>query len=87
VEEGDEKMNKTTQVRVLYTDGCPNASTVIDIIERVANDSGIPVIVDRVLVTSQEQAMKLRCLGSPTIQINGLDIDPFARGSAAFGLG
>jgi hypothetical protein len=53
----------------------------------MADDIGIPVVVDRVPVTSQEQAVKLRCPGGPTIQINGLDIDPFARNSVAFGLG
>ena len=79
-------MNKTIQVRVLYTDGCPNASPVIDLIENVANHIGISVVVDRVQVTSQEEAVKLRCIGSPTIQINGLDIDPLARGSLGFGL-
>lgn len=52
----------------------------------MANDIDIPVVIDRVLVSSQEKAVKLRCLGSPTIQINGLDIDPFARGSLVFGL-
>jgi hypothetical protein len=84
---GAERMNKKIQVRVLHTDGCPNASPVIDLFERVANDIGIPVVVDLVLVTSQEQAVKLRFFGSPSIQINGLDIDPFSRGSVAFGLG
>lgn len=80
-------MNKTTQVRVFYTNGCPNASQVIDLIERIADDIDIPVVVDRASVTSQEEAVKLRCLGSPTIQINGLDIDPSFRNSVAFVLG
>jgi hypothetical protein len=83
---GAEKKNKTIQVRVLFTDGCPNASPVIDLIEKVANGHRYSGVVDRVLVASQENAVKLRCLGSPTIRINGLDIDPFTRGSVAFGL-
>jgi hypothetical protein len=40
-----------------------------------------------VAVSSQEQATEHRCLGSPTVQINGLDIEPAARVSMNFGLG
>jgi hypothetical protein len=84
---GGEKMNKTVHVRVLYTQGCPNASPVIDLIERVGKEIGHGVAIETVLVTSQEKAVEFRFLGSPTVQINGLDIDPFSRGSVAFGLG
>ncbi len=84
---GAEKMNKTIKIRVLYNDGCPNASKVVNLIEKVKNEVGVPVFIESVVVSSQEQAVKLRCLGSPTIQINGLDIDRSARDSVAFGLG
>lgn len=43
--------------------------------------------MERVEVSSQEQAVELLCIGSPTIQINGMDIEPAARGSMNFGLG
>jgi hypothetical protein len=80
-------MNKTIHIRVLNSQGCPNALPVIDLIEKVGKEIGAPIAVEPVLVTSPEEAMELRCLGSPTIQINGIDIDPEACGSMAFGLG
>ncbi|HYA89125.1 MAG TPA: hypothetical protein VEI57_18965 [Nitrospirota bacterium] len=80
-------MNKSVHIRVLYSEGCPNASPVIDLIEKVGKEIGVPIDVEPVLVTSPEMAVELRCLGSPTVQINGVDIDPEARGSMAFGLG
>jgi hypothetical protein len=86
-EAGEEKMNKSDRVRVLYSQGCPNLSPTIDLIRRVANDIGAVVTVEPVLVASPEDAVKLRCLGSPTVQINGLDIEPAARDSVSFGLG
>jgi hypothetical protein len=39
-----------------------------------------------VIVGSEEQARKMRFLGSPTVQIEGFDIEPSARDSIAFGL-
>lgn len=80
-------MNKSITVRVLYSQGCPNALPVLDLIERVGKDIDIPVVVESIMVTSPEKAAELRCLGSPTVQINGVDIDPEARESRLFGLG
>lgn len=80
-------MPKSIQIRILHTAGCPNLSPTIDLIEKVGNDLGITVDIERAEISSVEQAVKLRCLGSPTIQINGLDIEPVARGSMNFGLG
>lgn len=65
----------------------PNLSPTIDLIEKVGNHLGIKVAMERVEVSSQEQAVELLCIGSPTIQINGMDIEPAARGSMNFGLG
>ena len=80
-------MPKTIQVRILHTPGCPNFSPTIDLIEKVGKELGVKVDIQSFLVSSQEQAVEHRCLGSPTIQINGLDIEPAARGSMNFGLG
>jgi hypothetical protein len=46
---------------------------------------GIPIELNQVQVTTQDQADKCRFLGSPTVQINGQDVDPAARGASAFG--
>ena len=80
-------MPKTIQIRILYTTGCPNLSPTIDLIEKVGKDLNIAVGIEQVEVSSPEQAVELRCIGSPTIQINGMDIEPAARGSMNFGLG
>jgi hypothetical protein len=80
-------MPKTIQIQVLYTAGCPNLSPTIDLIEKVGNELGIAVAMERVEVSSQAQAVEFCCLGSPTVQINGIDVEPAARGSLNFGLG
>ena len=51
----------------------------------MAQDIGIAIEIDEVLVTTQDQADALRFLGSPTVQVSGQDIDPAARTASAFG--
>jgi len=79
-------MDARVQVRVLYSDGCPNAPHAIDLIERVGREIGVQIAIEQVLVESQDQAVALRCLGSPTVQVNGVDITPSARGKTNFTL-
>jgi hypothetical protein len=47
---------------------------------------GIPVIVEQVLVETPAQAQALGFLGSPTVQVEGCDVEPEARGRTDFGL-
>ncbi len=77
-------MNKSVEVRVLYTTRCSSVAPTIDLLERVGNDMRVAVTLEKVLVASKEEAVNLRCLGSPTVQINGLDIDPEAREKTKF---
>jgi hypothetical protein len=48
-------------------------------------ESGIEIDLKIVPVESQEQAQQWKFLGSPTVQVNGLDIEPSARSATAFG--
>ena len=79
-------MDETVQVRVLYSEGCPNAPRTVELIQRVGKEVGVRVTIEQVLVESQDQAAELRCLGSPTVQVNGIDIAPSARRKTNFTL-
>lgn len=72
-------------VEVLYTEGCPGTPPTIDLINTVAAELGIKIRLRKIIIESQEQATELRFLGSPTVRVNGLDIDPAARGETSFG--
>ncbi len=56
----------------------------MQLIERVARDMGIAVEIDQVTVMNQAQALCF--LGSPTVQIDGRDIEPAARHLGDFGI-
>ncbi len=73
-------------VRVLHLDGCEATPPTVRLIRDVAAALGVPIRLERVEVGSEAEAVKLRFLGSPTVQINGLDIEVDARSARAFGL-
>lgn len=75
------------RVELLYFDGCPNYKTTLRDLEEIVKQEGLDVRVTLVRVESEEEAKRLRFLGSPTVRVNGVDIEPGARESGEFGLG
>lgn len=75
------------QVEVLYFKGCPNHQRVVEQVRQALHSEQIPVPVDEVEVTDAAMAQRIGFLGSPSIRINGLDIEPEARGLQMFGFG
>ncbi len=63
-------------VEILYFDGCPNHHPATALVERVSRELGIEPDVRLVNVPDQQAAQRLRFLGSPTIRIGGVDVDP-----------
>lgn len=65
-------------VEVLTFEGCPHAEPALELVKRVLAESGISAKVRRVDVPDPEAAAAHRFLGSPTIRVNGHDIEPGA---------
>jgi alkylmercury lyase len=63
-------------VEILYFEGCPNHQTAIALVERVGRELGIEPELRLVNVPDQRAAQRLRFLGSPTIRVGGVDVDP-----------
>ncbi len=70
-------MSKTL-VEVLTFEGCPHAEPALELVKRVIAESGIGATVHRVDVPDPDAAAAHRFLGSPTIRVNGRDIEPGA---------
>jgi hypothetical protein len=73
------------EVKVLFSEGCDNTPPTIDLIKQTVLESGIEIDLKTFPVESQDQAQQWKFLGSPTVQVNGLDIEPSARSATAFG--
>lgn len=74
------------RIEVLAVPGCPNAAAVCELVQRVASELGIAADFATVLVEDARTAERHRFLGSPTVRVNGRDVEPFVDARADFGL-
>jgi hypothetical protein len=56
----------------------------IAIVERAIAAASVPVELEVVDVETEEQAKDLRCLGSPSVLVEGIDVEPGASGRRDF---
>ena len=66
-------------IRLLSFPECPNAKPALQLVEDVVLDLGIAANIETLHVNSAEEAEAYRFLGSPTIQIEGNDIEQSRR--------
>jgi len=66
------------RVEILYFDGCPNHEPARALVERVAAELQLEPTIDLVAVADAESAAELRFLGSPTVRVDGRDVEPGA---------
>ena len=64
------------RVNFLYYEECPSYDLALERLREVMDEEGTPAEVKVVKVESEEQARELRFVGSPTIRVDGQDIDP-----------
>jgi hypothetical protein len=76
----------TMQIDILYFEGCPNHAPTVARVTQIAAEMGLTVSLREVQITTPEEAQQRRFLGSPTVFVNGVDIDPQARQQAHYGL-
>ena len=73
-------------VKVLSIKNCPATPPTISLVRSTARELGIDVEVTNIVINTLEEANERRFIGSPTVRINGLDIDPSMRSVDQFGL-
>jgi hypothetical protein len=74
------------KIEVLYFEDCPNHVPTLERIRAVLREEGCDTEIREVLVQDVETARNSRFLGSPTVRVNGVDIEPAARERRDFGL-
>ena len=62
-------------IELLYFDGCATWRNTLAHVRAVLTEAGRDDEVRLVKVDSQEAAERLRFLGSPTVRVNGLDVE------------
>jgi hypothetical protein len=75
------------KIEVLYFKGCPNHKPAVEQVLRAARAEGFAAVVNEVEVCDTGMAQELGFLGSPSIRVNGMDVEASARALHAFGFG
>jgi hypothetical protein len=74
------------RVEVLYFDGCPNHDALLPHLRALLASAGASTHVELVRVEDAEAAERERFLGSPTVRVDGEDVEPGAEQRGDFGL-
>ena len=71
-----EKKNGSVRIEILAREDCPHLGMALVVVERVVDETGIPAEIEVVEVESDSDAEEHRVLGSPTVLVDGRDVDP-----------
>jgi hypothetical protein len=63
-------------VEVLYVEHCPNFAAALALVQRVAAELGVDAEIRTTMITDQAAAERARFVGSPTLRVDGRDVDP-----------
>ena len=74
------------RVEILYFEGCPHHKPARALVERLATQLRIEPEIRLVEVADPEAAVALRFLGSPTVRVDGVDVEPGAQERRDFAL-
>jgi hypothetical protein len=64
------------KIEVLYSPGCPNYLPTVEQVERVLSSESLQAEIRSIAVSSDAEARELMFPGSPTIRVNGEDVEP-----------
>lgn len=74
------------KVEVLYFEGCPSHEALLPRLQRLLAQAEVNVAIEQRRVETDEAAQQERFLGSPTLRVDGLDVDPGAGDRTDYGL-
>jgi hypothetical protein len=74
------------RIEILYFNGCPNHEQLLEHLPRLLERERIAADIVLRNVPDAEHAQRERFLGSPTIRVDGRDIEPGAADRSDYGL-
>jgi hypothetical protein len=73
-------------IELLYVANCPNHTGALERLRVILSAASLHTRVSEVLVRDTEMAQSLKFPGSPTIRVNGQDVEPQIELTTSFGL-
>jgi len=74
-------------IRILYSSLCPGHREALELAVQAVDRLHIEAAIEQIDVETQADATRLRFLGSPTVQVEGEDVEPAARARTDYGIG
>lgn len=74
------------KIDFLYFNGCPNSAPTLQRLFDVLSQEDVTAEVNEIEIVTESDAKRYRFLGSPSIRIDGSDIEAAARSRGDFGL-
>ncbi|HUS05405.1 MAG TPA: hypothetical protein VMZ52_03870 [Bryobacteraceae bacterium] len=74
-------------IEVFYLDGCPNHQPTVARVKHVLEEMRLTANITQRPVAEADSVRSIRFLGSPTVHVDGVDVEPSARTSTQFGFG
>ena len=73
------------QVTVVFSPGCDHTPPTVELINQVAAELSVPITLSMVRVSTPAEAVHFHMHGSPTVLVEGQDLDPAMRGRTDYG--
>jgi len=73
-------------VEILTFSGCPNAASATERVREALKAEALEADIREVEVDTPERARQMRFLGSPSVRVDGRDVEPGADQRLEFGL-
>lgn len=74
-------------IEALFAPGCGSRDATLLMINKLINEQGVKTDLIETTIGSISEAKSTKFLGSPSIRINGKDIEPEANEKADYGVG
>lgn len=74
------------RIEILYFDGCPNFHDAHANVKMVVGELGIQAEVELIDVTTDEEALARKFLGSPSVRVEGTDVESLPNSQPEYSL-
>ena len=74
------------RIEILSVSGCPNHAVAVERIREILSSDEFERFVSEIVVGDSETAQLLKFPGSPTVRINGQDVEPQGGNATSVGL-
>ncbi len=64
------------KIELLYFDGCPNHEALLPHLRELVAQAGISTEIELRKIAGDDAAQRERFLGSPTVRVDGHDVEP-----------